>query len=926
MSYPPTYTPLESLLLFQSILSQGIDTAAFARISEQLRNNGLVKGDLKYDPTRLSPEALQQFFFRLFQEELKGETTPAGDGSTSPNSKKRKIASPPLPSLKEVYENIDKIPVLVNRLYSRYRDNIVQQIREDEVRYDTVQNEIHIIEKSENARLARLATQNGAPTQSPREVKPSVTTARLTPASLPTPAAVAAANKRPTSTTPIVPPRLPPTPAIAPPSHLTPGTTPARPAPSATQPTTAPSSVLQAPVGVPQQPARVLQVPPQPPKVPISPRPETITQAKATPSTPQPPTTPGQSTLKWEKPYQPPQVTQTPPPRQTVSPAPKPTTPHLPPQQKHVPAQAPWQGHQAPYSQQQPHVQTPVPAPTPPAAQTPAKPVLVPPQTSAQSIPQLQQGPPRPAGTAPSPQPRQPVKTPVLPPQHRPVQAQPAQAAQQPRPIAASPTPGPSTPAPTQVPPQVPSQRWPAGHAQHGLSVQTTPIVPSASPTPAASHQDKPYASPYATHPPRPAIPEHMIRHAAAGTPLATRRTSVLPPQPQTPIQNTPMTVLRGLGTKWAAHPSPSTPGGMIGEPQSPAYEPMSPPLRAAALPRPTPKTGPKKQVIKPAIDTPSGKPVRGRPARQSQKQRGTSATPSAEASRRSQSVASQNDDVSTDLGNTASATKVKHEDATPRPHEETGDTTADESVAGRGNLSTPKASSRNLKRKRNESPSNPTPPLAAQVLWTRGFTKVSSSALDQISSHRDANMFATALREKDAPNYRQIVLQPQDITSIRSAIKQGNKAAVAAANSLPGGDPGTASVYLPYSEDIVPPKGIINSAQLERELVHMFCNAIMYNPDPDRGPGSTFMKRSQEDEEEVFGYRLDENGIVRNTQSMFLEVEKLLGDLRSAEKDRTAPPLSTPRPASVATPAEDTAEEEEEAGEGTAKRRRVRA
>ncbi|KAK7229015.1 hypothetical protein V2G26_001185 [Clonostachys chloroleuca] len=155
--------------------------------------------------------------------------------------------------------------------------------------------------------------------------------------------------------------------------------------------------------------------------------------------------------------------------------------------------------------------------------------------------------------------------------------------------------------------------------------------------------------------------------------------------------------------------------------------------------------------------------------------------------------------------------------------------------------------------------------------------------------------MFATALRERDAPNYRQIVLQPQDITSIRSAIKQGNKAAVAAANSLPGGDPGTASVYLPYSEDIVPPKGIINSAQLERELVHMFCNAIMYNPDPDRGPGSTFMKRSQEDEEEVFGYRLDENGIVRNTQSMFLEVEKLLGDLRSAEKDRTAPPCRRP-------------------------------
>lgn len=190
--------------------------------------------------------------------------------------------------------------------------------------------------------------------------------------------------------------------------------------------------------------------------------------------------------------------------------------------------------------------------------------------------------------------------------------------------------------------------------------------------------------------------------------------------------------------------------------------------------------------------------------------------------------------------------------------------------------------------------------------------------------------MFATGVRERDAPNYNQIVLQAQDITRIRSAIKHGNKAAVQIASSLPGGDPGTAHVWLPLSEELVPPKGIVNSAQLERELVHMFCNAIMYNPDPDRGPGSAFIKRNPEEEEEVVGYRLDENGVVKNTRSMFVEVEKLLGDLRSAEKERSAPPPSTARPASVATPAEDTAEDEDdgpgerEAGAGATKRRRV--
>lgn len=191
--------------------------------------------------------------------------------------------------------------------------------------------------------------------------------------------------------------------------------------------------------------------------------------------------------------------------------------------------------------------------------------------------------------------------------------------------------------------------------------------------------------------------------------------------------------------------------------------------------------------------------------------------------------------------------------------------------------------------------------------------------------------MFATALRERDAPNYRQIVLQPQDITSIRAAIKQGNKAAILAASSLPGGDPGTASVWLPVSDDLIPPKGIINSSHLERELVHMFCNAIMYNPDPDRGPGPAFMRRDDDEEDGVVGYRLDEDGVVKNTRAMFLEVEKLLGDLRSAEKQRGAPPVpGTTRPASVATPADNAAEEEDELaadGEvtsGTVKRRRI--
>ncbi|TQS32209.1 hypothetical protein Golomagni_07480, partial [Golovinomyces magnicellulatus] len=408
------------------------------------------------------------------------------------------------------------------------------------------------------------------------------------------------------------------------------------------------------------------------------------------------------------------------------------------------------------------------------------------------------------------------------------------------------------------------------------------------------------------------------IRQAAT-TPNQAKRAASSASVPQTPAPTSPGGLTRGFGTKWASHSTPSTPGPIVEEPESPAFEPVSPPQRSGSLARGASKSASTKES--PLLKAESGRTT-GRASRS--RGRGLSATPSNAGTRRSESIASQPDELSMDSN---VLPKIKRERGTPRPHEETGDTTADESVHGRTQRGTP----RNYKRKRQETPPEP-PARPTHVLWTRGFTKVSSSALDQISSHRDANMFATALRERDAPNYSQVVLQPQDITSIRAAIKHGNKAATQAAANLPDGDPGGTSIWLPISDDLLPPQSIINSSQLERELVHMFCNAIMYNPDPDRGFGPEFMKRSQDEEEEAVGYEFDENGIVRNTQGMFVEVEKLLSDLRAAEKDREPPPPNGGTQGSVAaTPgADDTAEEEDElAGDGdiasqVAKRRRI--
>lgn len=963
MNNPAAYTPLESLFLFQSLLTHGLDTEAFARTSESLRNNALVKSDKSFDAARLAPDALQQLFLLLLRDEVKGETGRAettADGSTSPASRKRNMGSPPLPSLREAYAHIDKVPVLVDRLYARYRDTVVKQVREDERRVSIIQKDIAMLEKNEKERLAKAAaTQNGTPTLAPRDGRPGQPpTASLHQ----TAAAQAGGTKRPppATTTPVYPPKPLTNPAIkptvAPPSLLPSGTLPVRPTPSPKAETAA-GFGLQAPVGMAQPGSRTLQSSSQPPRPAISPRPDAIaiasTPKDATPAptpapTPPPPPPSGATAvgggLKWEKPYRPPatQSPGTPGQKQPLAPAATATNG----------ASRAGQPQRSPQQLQQAQLAGQTPSST--IAQTrtiPVKPILAAPQNAGQQANPLQPAPPRPTGATVPPgqqQPRPISTTPVATPV-RPIQTQQQQKQQQkqqqsfdaqnsPRPIAAAQQ-APQRGAAGSIPPP---QKWTPAHTAQQAAQQPSSLT--GSPAPLSSHKGKLHASPYSTQPPKPAIPEHIIRQAAAAAAAAATATatanaatpksnkvSPVTATPQTPGATTPTALTRGFGTKWASHSTPSTPRPITAEPESPAYEPVSPPPREASLLSDVSRTGIKRDDRGVARTDNAVPKARARPSRTIQGGRGPSTTSSVSGTRRSMSAASQADELSMD--HPATATGIKHEVLTPRHIEETGDTTADESVHGRTSMATPgSVSSRLAKRKRRETPPVPPPGSSpSQVLWTRGFTKVSASALEQVSSHRDANMFATGVRERDAPNYRMIVLQPQDITSIRSAIKQGNKAALQAASSLPGGDPGTASVWLPMSPDLVPPRGIINSAQLERELVHMFCNAIMYNPDPDRGLGPSFLKRNQDEEEEVIGYHLDENGVVKNTRGMFVEVEKLLGDLRSAEKQRGAPPPpSATRQASVATPADDTAEDEDElAGDGNttasvAKRRRI--
>lgn len=229
------------------------------------------------------------------------------------------------------------------------------------------------------------------------------------------------------------------------------------------------------------------------------------------------------------------------------------------------------------------------------------------------------------------------------------------------------------------------------------------------------------------------------------------------------------------------------------------------------------------------------------------------------------------------------SGAAVKQEAATPIGVEDIGETTADESNKRLRDGTIRVSPSRALKRKRQESlPREPSGP-PTHVLWTRNFPKISASALERIGAHRRASTFALPIKDRDAPGYANVILRPQDLKSIRAAINSGYKAGLAIASNM--GDQGHASMLLPISEDLIPPKGIVNNAQLEKELMRIFANAIMFNHDPNRSFGKVFeVAQSIEESAGAENYAVDENQLVNDTRAMFADVEKIVGEMRSAE------------------------------------------
>lgn len=149
---------------------------------------------------------------------------------------------------------------------------------------------------------------------------------------------------------------------------------------------------------------------------------------------------------------------------------------------------------------------------------------------------------------------------------------------------------------------------------------------------------------------------------------------------------------------------------------------------------------------------------------------------------------------------------------------------------------------------------------------------------MNDITSHKHAYMFQQPLSNRQAPGYKDVIYRPQDLKSIKSAVTSGARALITAANAIADraetpasartvigdqdaiaaaspapaantpaaarnrGTPSFTSsasanvVTVPVNPDIIPPKGIVNSGQFEKEVMRTFANAIMFNPDPKRG------------------------------------------------------------------------------------------
>ncbi|KXT07289.1 hypothetical protein AC578_408 [Pseudocercospora eumusae] len=850
------YTELEQVLLFQALRADGVHSISFNRISDQLKTIPLVRSDPSYDSGRLSPDALRELYLGLLKDEVKRDLERQQNGDShitnahvSPGSRKRKAPSPSLPTVNEAAQHSHLIPQLVERLYATYREKTLVKLKGYESKYADTKREINEIDA-------------GQWDESLQRAKPS---------------------PKPSSTAHTQPVLLAPTDHATRPTSASASPVVSKPAENATQ---APAKrYSQAKIDA------VINHAPEPHGSPGGHRrassntklPPLSEMAPQSPRFGIPPKIPG------------------PPPHQSMQQMP----PHA---SNHAYSQTPPTAHQSPYAPHHPHprqgsmnspqIQQSLSRPS-----SSPRPILPPPP--GMSLP-----PPSPVPHSASP--RQAQYAPALapqphyqpPPQHRNMQPAP-------------PHPGYPVTSMHQHPPAgyYQQQPYPDRRTSYQPQQPQTPTYPSHPPMP----NQQPYMQPHPSHgqqsmymqpfqvapqdPNRPIVPQH---HRPSQSPMPVQATTpyssyvhngpATGPRPPPQQAHLVSDIIAALATpprpktrplwKEGFRPSPVVTGAEV---PRPIAEPLSPTLERAKSPARSTRSTRGRDV--PTVE----EPLHAEPASKTRSSRRKNNTrdrsphsvvsSTADESKYARSTRSQS--VSTAAGayppsedRPGSRNGVKAEPSTPANMLEEAEpmqapstsTTGMVTRKRRGTLQSQPAPTNN-KRKRQESPAAATtsthhedessftpPPRSNIVVATRNFAKMSSAVMNDILSHKHAAYFNAPVRDKDAPGYSDLVLQPQNLKAIRSAITAGTHAIKAASAAMDdSSDPTTGTIELERTADVIPPKVIVNGAQLEKELYRMFANAYMFNP--------------------------GEDGMALSTKEMFEDVEAKMSEWRGTER-----------------------------------------
>ncbi|KAF2130808.1 hypothetical protein P153DRAFT_286907 [Dothidotthia symphoricarpi CBS 119687] len=826
------YTTLESLLLFQSLHAYGVASTVFSTISDLLKRNPDVTDQKHYEAGRLSPDAIRAFYVdRLKREvELEQGAEHGGHNSDTANPRKRKVASPKGSTVQELLQHQDLIPRLVEKLYATYRNEITELIRAEEERHDRLQRELQSIERGEwDEQLKERANAKAHASRSPTLSTRSPHAAQKSLQSKAAPQ-VAAQNATPQSIAASPPSQQThPQPLVPPPGFQQfaqpPGAGYNGP-PYAHLSPHPPGPQSQAPQNLPPQPG------PHHSQSPVAGHP------------------PGPFQHQPIQPYGGNGVPQYGPPPGS-SPQYPPVHQRLPHQQ-HLSAQSP--GALPP--QQQPRIYYPHPGqPLHPNQQPPA---LQPPPQAGFMLPPFQVSPQDPSRVHNSP---------TVPPHHPQASTPVSHRQQAPTSKTLAQTPGPYRPG-------VPSMHPLVTQARQSFSTPTNSRSPhSAFGTPVSAKSQ-------------------WKRQNLVGTPVT--------PRPELePIDDfLSLSASKASAFKARSSRRSRTKGKAKAKEPDNVAEETSTQEASTQEANSAPATP---QVIEP-LDEPAPE-LNTRQGRSRRKAAAKRARPGSIASSRaggsvrdrsrSQSILSHTETVAADnesqTGNPIKSERGTSVDAV----EEEPVHTPSQMVTRRRGAARAHSTTRRKRNAREASLEEPedqisTPGPPRTIIAPRRFSHMSNPIMNDIGSHRHASLFSSAVRANNAPDYYKIIKRPTDLKFIQKAIAAGAKQVAAAASDTPVGSPGGAGgvVELPMTSNTIPPTAIVNSSQLEKELMRMFVNAVMFNP--------------------------GEEGVVEDARQMFETVQRSVSNWRNVERS------------SGRTEVEDTPAAEEEEAPTASKRRKV--